>query len=253
MKKIHTLVFSGLMSGFLFAQDLPPITTMPVVHPPLPPGANTAVYPEVRLDWWFEKVRENIALTSQSAATCQLLFDGDSITAGWLINGKHVWEKAYAQYNPVDFGINGDCTQNVLWRLAQGQSTGMNPKLVVVLIGTNNINSNTAEQIADGVKAVVAAYEKACPNSVILVQGIFPRGEKPDDPSRAKIKQINGIISALDNGKTVLYLDFGDKFLQPDGTITRDIMPDFLHPSEKGYQIWVDAIQPIVSRYLPAK
>jgi len=129
----------------------------------------------------------------------------------------------------------------------------MHPKLIVLLIGTNNIANYTPAQIGEGVKAIIDAYQKRCPDSAILLQGIFPRGEKPEDPARAKIKQVNEIISKFGDGKKVIYLDFGDKFLQPDGTISREIMPDFLHPSAKGYQIWADAIQPVIDQYLPAK
>lgn len=252
MVKIYTLLFSGLLLSLSLADDLPPVTPMPALPAPLPAGANPATYPEGRYDW-FQKVAYRIQKGKEAAPTCQLVFDGDSITDFWQTTGKEVWAQHYDKFQAYDFGISGDQTQHLLWRLTQGQAEGMSPKLIVLMIGTNNTGVNSADQIADGVKAIVEAYQARCPNAVILLQAVFPRGEKPEDPVRAKIRQVNDIISKLSDGKKVVYIDFGDKFLQPDGTISREIMPDFLHPSAKGYQIWADAIQPIIDQYLPSK
>jgi len=252
MIKIHTLLFSGLLISSSFAQDLPPITPMPALPAPLPAGVNAATYPVGRFDW-FQRVQGKIAKGKEAAAACQLVFDGDSITDAWQAAGKNVWAQYDTKYHAFDFGISGDQTQHLLWRLTQGQAEGMHPQLIVLLIGTNNIANYSPAQISEGVKAIIDAYQKRCPDSVILLQGIFPRGEKPEEPFRAKIKQVNAIISKFGDGKKVIYLDFGDKFLQPDGTISREIMPDFLHPSGKGYQIWADAIQTTIDQYLSAK
>jgi len=198
-------------------------------------------------------VNSNNQKAHQIADSIQLVFDGDSITYGWQGGGKTVWAERYGKLNAFDFGIGGDRTQHVLWRLAQGQVDGVKPKLIALMIGTNNLDGNTAEEIADGVKAIVAEYQKRCPEATILLQAIFPRAEQPTDPFRAKIKAINAIISKLGDDKKVLYVDFGDKFLNADSTMSKEIMPDFLHPSAKGYQIWADAIQPIIDRFFPAK
>ena len=113
--------------------------------------------------------------------------------------------------------------------------------------------SNSVEEIAEGVKAIVQEYQKRCPEAVILLQAIFPRGEKASDPLRAKVKAANEIISKLGDGKKIVYIDFGAKFLDAEGNMPREIMPDFLHPSAQGYQIWADAIQPLIDQYCPAK
>ncbi len=110
----------------------------------------------------------------------------------------------------------------------------------------------SAEQVAAGVKAGIDGDRARCPDAVILLQAIFPRSEKPEDAFRVKVKAVNQIISQFADGKKVIYLDFGDKFLQPDGTLTREIMPDFLHPSAKGYEIWADAIQSVIDKYITA-
>jgi lysophospholipase L1-like esterase len=250
--KPNAILTALLFAGSAFAQTTPVICPMPSPLPVVPQGGNSATYPSPKLEW-VQRVAETNRRAHQVADSVQLIFDGDSITDGWQGGGRAVWAERYGKLNPFDFGISGDRTQHVLWRLAQGQADGMHPKLIAIMIGTNNLGSNTVEEIADGVKVIVADYQKRCPEAVILLQAIFPRAEKPSDPSRAKIEAINQILSKLGDDKRVIYIDFGDKFLEPDGTMSREVMPDFLHPSPKGYQIWADAIQPVIDRYFPAK
>jgi len=217
---------------------------------PIPPGGNSAVIPEPPLGW-LDQFQKKID-ESRKMPRVDLIFDGDSITAGWKGGGGGVWGHHYTKLNAYDFGNPGDTTGGLIWQVGTGgQVDGLHPKLIVLLIGTNNLGHATPEQLAEGIKAVIAEYQKHCPGTPILLQGIFPRGEKPTDPARDKIKSINKIISQYADGKTILYLDFGDKFLQSDGSISKDIMPDFLHPSAKGYQIWADAIQPVIDQFFP--
>jgi lysophospholipase L1-like esterase len=179
-----------------------------------------------------------------------LLFLGDSITAGWFWDkgGLKVWNKYYAPRHAAEFGIGYDRTQNVLWRIEHGELEGIKPKVVVLLIGTNNAGNedngkprNTTPEIVEGVTTIVKELRARLPESRILLFGIFPRGEK-NDPVRDQVKAINDQIAKLDDGKRVKFMDIGSKFLGPDGTLSRDIMPDLLHPNEKGYQIWSDAM-----------
>ena len=219
---------------------------------PVPPaGVNPVTYPVPRLDW-LAHFLTNIDHTR--GKQIDLIFDGDSITDFWQGRGKAVWAKHYGTLHATDFGISGDQVQHDLWRVENGQVEGLDPKLVVLMIGTNNMPGNgfTSEQIADGIKVLLAEYEKRCPDSHFLLLAIFPRGAAAIDPLRAKIASTNALISALDDGKRVTYLDIGSKFLQPDGSLPAELFPDFLHPSEKGYQIWADAIQPMVDKYCPA-
>jgi len=250
--KIRVLLATVLFAGSAFALDAGSVWPMPSPIPTAPTGVNPAAYPLPKVDW-FQRIQGTNQKTREIASTIELIFDGDSITDGWQVKGKEVWAERYGKLNAFDFGISGDRTEHVLWRLAQGQVDGMHPKLIAIMIGTNNIFSNSAEQIAEGVKTVVAEYQNRCPEAVILLQAIFPRGERPTDPVRAKIKTVNEIISKLGDGKKVIYIDFGDKFLEPDGTLSNEIMPDFLHPNAKGYQIWADAIQPIINKFFAAK
>lgn len=214
--------------------------------PVVPPGANPVTIATPR-DEWVARVQQALNLTR--GKQYDLIFDGDSITDGWQGKGKAVWMEHYGAIKAIDFGISADKVENLLWRLQQGQADGLDPKLVVLMIGTNNSALNTVDQIAEGISVVTAEYVKRCPHAHILLLGIFPRSPLPTDPIRGKIAAINKKIEALQSDR-VEYLDIGSKFLQPDGTLTVEIMPDFLHPSEKGYEIWANAIQPVVDKWL---
>ena len=181
-----------------------------------------------------------------------LLFFGDSITGCFFEQGQKDWNARYSKLNAAAFGVGGDRVENLLWRIENGELSGISPKLIVVLIGTNNLFQEPPAQIAEGIGNVVEEIKKRSPSSHILLLGVFPRGKKADDPQRAQIKGINAIISKLDDGKTVTYLDFGQKFLQPNGDMTEGITFDYTHPNSVGCHIWYDAIQPVIDKYFPA-
>jgi lysophospholipase L1-like esterase len=186
----------------------------------------------------------------------EVLFTGDSITDGWRNNPQRkIWDATFAPLKAANFGISGDRTQHVLWRLQNGEFEGLTlPKVVVLMIGTNNIGQKDPEPAASaaaGIRAIVKEIHAKSPQTKVLLLGVFPRGEKSDHPHRAMVKEINEAASKLDDGgKTVSFLDIGGKFLQADGSISKEIMPDFLHLSEKGYQIWADAIKALLSELL---
>jgi lysophospholipase L1-like esterase len=187
----------------------------------------------------------------------KLIFIGDSITQGWETDGKDIWQDRYAKYNVLNLGISGDRTQHVLWRLQHGNLDHIKPKLAVVMIGTNNTNAddNTAEEIAEGITAIVDTIKLKLSDAKILLLGIFPRGEKPTmrgqlNVNRDKIDRVNAAISKLDDKKRVIYLDITQKFMDADGVISKNVMPDFLHLSSKGYEIWADAIDSHVKQLL---
>lgn len=171
-----------------------------------------------------------------------VLFLGDSITAGWAGGGKKVWEEKFAPYQPANFGIGGDRTQHVLWRIANGELDGIKPKAVVLMIGTNNIGY-PAEDILKGDAKIVEQIHQKLPDTKLLLLGIFPRGAEANNPYRAKIKTVNEGLAKLHDGKKTFYLDIGDKFLDAQGNLPKDIMPDALHPNAKGYEIWAAAIK----------
>jgi lysophospholipase L1-like esterase len=180
-----------------------------------------------------------------------VLLLGDSITDGWRGGGKKVYAEHFEPLKAANFGIGGDRTQHVLWRLRNGELEGITPKVLMLMIGTNN-GGDGAEDVAAGITAIVKEIQGKSPATKILLLGIFPRGEKPN-PAREKNDKVNTMVAKLDDGgKTVKYLDIGGKFLETDGTISKEIMPDSLHLSEKGYKIWADAVLPSVKELLAA-
>jgi len=209
--------------------------------------------PEMRNGKWEARALANTASALAQSASIDVVFDGDSITDFWQRAGLKVWTTAFANYHPFDFGISGDTTQNLLWRLAHGQAAGLHPKVILLMIGTNDMKyTSSPEDIAGGVGEIIRQYRTICPDAVIILQAIFPRGPLPTDPYRLKVNATNALLAKLGDGSKVIYLDFGAKFLGSDGTLSKDIMPDFLHPTEKGYQIWADAVSPLLKKYVPA-
>jgi beta-glucosidase len=120
----------------------------------------------------------------------------------------------------------------------------------MVMIGTNN-NGQDPKDVAEGIKLLLAEYEKRCPHAQILLLAIFPRSPAPTDPLRQWVEKVNLLISGYGSDPRVTYLDIGNKFLLPDGTLSKDIMPDALHPNATGYEIWANAITPVVAKYFP--
>ena len=184
-----------------------------------------------------------------------LLFVGDSIT-DWFSNprggrggaapapatGIEVWNANFGQYKPANFGIAGDRTQGVLWRMQNGELEGFKAKLIVLMLGTNNLGGNPIDEIADGDRLIIEEFKKRQPQAKVLLLGVFPRGPDPANQFRGQIKELNSKLAKLADNKQVFYMDIGDKFLTADGTLTTEVMADGLHPTAKGYQIWADAI-----------
>ena len=201
---------------------------------------NNAIVPVERTDqlrnWWVERHASVLKQVKEHPGT-QLIFIGDSITQGWE-SANDIWSYYFGAYEPINMGFGGDTTQHVLWRLDHGSLDGISPKVAVLLIGVNNAAlGNTAEQIAEGTTMIVDRLRARLPRTKVLILGIFPWGEKPNS-GRAICSRVNEIVAKLADNKHVFYLDFGQNFLNPDQTLSKDIMPDFLHPNRIGYQIW---------------
>jgi lysophospholipase L1-like esterase len=174
-----------------------------------------------------------------------LLLHGDSITDWWVQGeeSKAVFEKYFGNIKTANFAVAGDTTQGVLWGLKNGEGQGFSPKAIMLMIGTNNMGSNTAPEIAEGIGAVVLEMRKDFPDAKILLLAIFPRGT-PGDPIRTKIAETNKIIQRLDDQQHVFYLDIGPKFLDENGVFLPDsFRQDNLHPRAKGYDIWGQAVK----------
>ncbi len=219
---------------------------------------NTALIPTPR-DFptnWMSRHEAYVAEAKQGGV--DLLFLGDSITDGWRwgTGGSQIWPQMYAPRHAANFGIGWDRIQNVLWRVENGELENISPRVVVLLIGTNNTGNednghprNTTPEIIAGISNLVTQIQARLPKSKILLLGLFPRGVK-SDPIRDQVTAVNAGIATLADGDKVRFLDLGGKFLEPDGTLSKAIFPDLLHPNEKGYRIWADAMEPTLVEML---
>ena len=183
----------------------------------------------------------------------EVLFLGDSITQGWSGEGKGVWEKTYTPLKAANFGIGGDMTQQVLWRITEGKEIeGLSPKVVVLMIGTNNfgLGGHKPEDVTKGITVLVETLQKSLPKTKILLLGVFPRDAKAGTNFRKNISAVNEQIAKLADGKSVRYLDLTSKFLSADESLSKEIMPDYLHLSPMGYKIWADEMEPLLTELL---
>ncbi len=198
--------------------------------------------------WWNDRHAKMNQRVAQG--NVDMLLIGDSITHAWESGGKGVWDQYYAPRNAVNLGIGGDRTQHVLWRLDNGNIKGISPKLAMLMIGTNNCGSNSPEEIADGVTAIVAKLRKKLPETKVLILAVFPRGPNDADPKRQVNMKANKIIAKLADGDMVSYLDIGYAFLADDRTLSKKVMPDLLHLTPQSYKTWAEAVEPAVAKVM---
>lgn len=205
------------------------------------------------LGWWKNMNDSFNAIAKERNA--KIVFLGDSITDLWrrapsARGGKAIWDARIAPLGAVNFGISGDRTENILWRLDSGNLSGkMSPNLVVLMIGTNNWR-NRPEDTAQGVGAILKKIRARHPKTKILLLAVFPRGADKNDAARQTNEKLNGIIKKFADGRSVYWLDINKVFLEKDGaeTLSRNVMPDLLHPNEEGYRRWADAVLPTIKR-----
>lgn len=224
---------------------------------------NNAIVPVGRLEkdnyGWEE--RHAAVMAAKEKIKPEVVLIGDSITHFWggepdggkIGNrGTESWKELFGGRPVLNLGFGWDRTQNVLKRIELGELDGIDPKAVVIHIGTNNTSktvnarNNTPAEIAEAIGFIIDRVQAKCPHAKIILMAIFPRGEKPGDRSRALLAEINRHLEPFGKKSGVTYLDITKNWLQPDGTISRETMPDFLHPNQKGYKIWADALKPVL-------
>ncbi len=252
----------GVVKARVFTPDrkdkgeLASVEFAPLVGAARPASAFVAVTQD--RDWpiydWAKRHDAVTKLVNERKPT--LVFIGDSITQMFGGEphdrpqpGKEVWERYYGKRNAANLGFGYDYTENTLWRIEHGELDGAAAKVVVLLIGTNNTGKNSAPDIAGAIRAICDLIRKKQPQSKILLLGILPRSARPD-ASRAKIAEINQLIAKYDGHNGVAYLDVGGKFIGADGTISKELMYDFLHPTAKGYEVLAAAIEPTLAKLL---
>lgn len=211
---------------------------------------------EVQEKPWFSRAdwlkRHEGLLQQTRTGGINVLFLGDSITEGWLGGGRAVWDREFAPLGAADFGIGGDEVQHVLWRVLNGEVEGLQPKVIPLLIGTNNVGNvgHAAADVAFGIAVLVKALRDKLPAARILLHAVFPRDPKPETPFRRELAAVNARLAALHDGQQVFFVDFCGTFMETDATIAPAIMPDYLHLSPEGYARWAAALTPEVRRFL---
>jgi N-acetylglucosamine-6-sulfatase len=200
--------------------------------------------------WW--KNRYNKTLEKVAQGGHELVFIGDSITQGWEGAGKEVWGELYGDRKALNLGYSGDRTEHVLWRLLNGELENVDPEAYIVMIGTNNTGHGLtpAQETATGIKLIVELLQDRSPESEILLLSVFPRGQQPDHKMRKINEQVNEIIQHYADDEQVHWLDLTDTFLNDEGVLTKEVMPDALHPKAKGYRIWAEAMEPTLEKLL---
>ncbi len=206
---------------------------------------------EWAVKWWMPRHKEKLAARKEMEKV-DLLFVGDSITHGWEQAGKKVFDQFYADRNVLNIGFSGDRTEHVLWRFENGAIDDIDPKLAVVMIGTNNTGHrmDPADETALGIEHILNGLKSRLPNTKILLLAVFPRDADTKGKHRVRNDEINALISDFADGEQVFFLDIGDKFLDENGNLPKSIMPDLLHPNEKGYEAWALAMEPIIKKLM---
>lgn len=212
------------------------------------PQSATTPIPRASKKWMKKHNQINVLALR---GNIDVAFLGDSITAGWKHAGRQVWEEYYGHRRAANMGISEDCTQHLLWRLANGNLKGISPRVAVLLIGTNNAElcSHTPAEIAEGVGAAIALLRKRMQPCRIIVMGIFPRDPQPT-ALRQVVLDANKLIRQFADEEFVFFLDIGDRFMQPEGGISSELMPDFLHLSSEGYKLWAESIEDLLAELL---
>jgi lysophospholipase L1-like esterase len=200
--------------------------------------------------WWNTRHKQALARIHQGEV--EVLLIGDSITQRWDDQGRRIWDAYYGRRHAVNLGFNGDRTEHVLWRLDHGEVDWITPKLAVVMIGTNNTGArhDPPEETAAGIQAILTTLRTRLPSTKILLLGVFPRSASGDDPLRRLNVAINDRLRIYADNQHLFFLDLSQHFLDDQGRLSQDLMPDYLHLSERGYHVWAEAMEDMIVKLL---
>ena len=210
------------------------------------------VVPEPRDNWWMNRHAEKLQEVEEKKHEIDLVLIGDSITHFMDDRVPGLVQQTFPGMTHLNLGYSADRTENVLWRLQHGEIDGLSPKLTMIMIGTNNTGhrSDPAEATVEGIRLIVEEVCRRMPQTKVLLLSVFPRGATPEDGHRKRNEEINAMLPSLADNHTVFHLNINDKFLDADGGLSKEVMPDLLHPNAAGYQVWLDAVKPTVDEIL---
>jgi len=207
-------------------------------------------------DWWYERHQQKCLETEcykklKKLDSIELVFLGDSITQAWEnFEPSKVWDQFYQHRGALNLGFAGDRTEHLLWRIENGELDGLSPRLVVLLIGTNNTGHrlDAADDTANAIQVILAAIKNKLPQTKTLLLALFPRSAKPTQRLRILNNDINQLIHVYADNKTVFFLDIGAYFLNKEERLDETIMNDFLHLNADQYQVWAEAMEPTIQQ-----
>jgi beta-glucosidase len=207
------------------------------------------------MDWWMPRHQKKLDDIRAAVATGQaprLVFIGDSITQGWEEAGAAAWATHFAGHRAIALGYGGDRTENALWRLQHGELDGYRAEAVVLMIGTNNTGDRQEDPAttAAGVRRLLDEVQQRQPQAKVLLLAVFPRDPKPGTRLRTLNQQLNQRLAAFADGQRVVFMDIGAQLMNADGTLSPEVMPDWLHLSPEGYARWARAIAPALNLWL---
>ena len=242
MQSLRVILLSVLLASALIVGQNAYAESPSDIPTSLDPAPRLKAYSWMQLSRWYQMHTNDIKVAE--AGEARVLFIGDSITEGWELKGKTIWKNEFMPLGAANFGIGGDMTQNLIWRLDHGAVGGLDPEAVVLLIGTNNLSftQDSPVQIAAGARAVVEQILEVFPNAEVLVYGVFPRGEAPETQIRQRVEGINAALAELDAHPRVSFRDIASDLTEPNGRLSKEVAPDFLHLSEEGYRRWAVSV-----------
>ena len=215
------------------------------------PQAQTSDYVD---EWWMLRHQAKLDEAKLRQEEIDLVMIGDSITQCWEDDGepRRLWDNFFAPRNALNLGFNGDRTEQVLWRLQNGALDGLAPKAIVLLIGTNNTGhrQDPAEETAAGIAAILSELGERLPRTPIVLVALFPRDQSPTDPLRRLNAEINAIIANHADGRKVRFFDMSHRFVDDTGQLKTELMPDLLHLSPAGYEMWAECMLPLLDELM---
>jgi lysophospholipase L1-like esterase len=205
-----------------------------------------SVIPTQRIeDWWQQRHQQKLNECHTLGNKLDIIFMGDSITHAWEVEGEAAWQHYYAHQKTLNLGYAGDRTEHLLWRIQNGEINGLCPKLLVLLIGTNNAGHrlDTPEEIAAGVKIILEELKQRLPKTKLVLMAIFPRSRNNKKPMRKRVNLSNQLIRQFADNKQIFWLDINHYFLTKEDVLLESTMPDLLHPNAAQYWIWAEQIE----------